>query len=632
MLRKRYTAPGFITRLGILIVDIVLSTISFALAYFLLHSVGVTSLFPLLSLSFLIVLAVRIFSFLWFRTYAVIIRYTGIGDLISVLSVVAGGSFLLMGLSIVLKTFGVNIPLALLAIDFFLLSFLMSAFRIAMPGLYSLLFETQGDKINVLLVGAGRLAAITRKVIQEDKASNFNIVACIDDNPDITNKKIDGIKIYKPEDINDVIKEEGVEKAIFAIQNISNTRKNEIVDICLNQDVQVLQVPIQSNWTDADFKMDQLKEIEFEDLLERNAIELSTDNISKYVNGKVVLVTGGAGSIGSELVRQLIPFDPKQIVIVDQAETPLVNVGLEIKEEYSYNKAIPVIADIVDFNRMDYIFGEYKPEIVIHAAAYKHVPIMESFPREAISVNILGTKNISELAGIHNVKKFVMVSTDKAVRPTNVMGASKRIAEMFVQSLNAHNDTQYITTRFGNVLGSNGSVIPRFRKQIKKGGPITVTHPDITRYFMTIPEAAQLVLEAGSMGEGGEIYLFDMGSPVKILDVAEKLIKLSGLQPYEDIDITFTGLRPGEKLYEELLNDSELSKATHHPKITIANIEKSNFDIISKNIIELLTELDRVDNNNHIVYLMKQIVPDYKSNNSEFEKIDSTIKKSVKFS
>jgi len=632
MLNKRYTAPGFITRLGVLIVDIVLSALSFVMAYFLLHSVGVTGLFPLLSFSFLIVIAVRVFSFLWFRTYAVLIRYTGISDLISVLSVVAGGSFLLMGLSIVLKIFGVNIPLALLAIDFFLLSFFMAAFRIAMPGFYSLLFEKQGDKINVLLIGAGQLAAITRKVIQEDKSSNFNIVACIDDNPDITNKSIDGIKIYKPEDISEVIEEEDIQKAIFAIQNITNKRKNEIVDICLNQDVKVLQVPIQSNWTDEDFKMDQLKEIEFEDLLERNAIELSTDNISNYVKDKVVLVTGGAGSIGSELVRQLIPFTPKQIVIVDQAETPLVNVGLEIREEYSYNNAVPVIADIVDFSRMDYIFGEYKPEIVIHAAAYKHVPIMESFPREAISVNILGTKNISELAGIHSVKKFVMVSTDKAVRPTNVMGASKRIAEMFVQSLNAHNETQYITTRFGNVLGSNGSVIPRFRKQIKKGGPITVTHPDITRYFMTIPEAAQLVLEAGSMGEGGEIYLFDMGQPVKILDVAEKLIKLSGLQPYEDIDIKFTGLRPGEKLYEELLNDTELSKATHHPKITIANIEKSNFDIISKSIVELLTELDRVDNNHHIVFLMKQIVPDYKSKNSEFEKIDAAKKPSIKVS
>jgi len=632
MLKKRYTAPGFITRLGVLLVDIVLSALSFIMAYFLLHSVGVTGLFPLLSISFLIVVAVRVFSFLWFRTYAVIIRYTGISDLISVLSVVAGGSFLLMGLSIVLKTFGINIPLALLAIDFFLLSFFMAAFRIAMPGIYTLLFEKQVDKINVLLIGAGQLAAITRKVIQEDKASNFNIVACIDDNPDITNKSIDGIKIYKPEDIAQVIHDEGIEKAVFAIQNISNVRKNEIVDICLNQDVKVLQVPIQSNWTEEDFKINQLKEIQFEDLLERNAIELSTNNIKNYVHDRIVLVTGGAGSIGSELVRQLIPFAPKQIIIVDQAETPLVNVGLEIKEEYQYEDAIPVIADIVDFGRMDYIFKEYQPEIVIHAAAYKHVPIMESFPREAISVNILGTKNISELSDLHRVEKFVMVSTDKAVRPTNVMGASKRIAEMFIQSLNGHSNTQYITTRFGNVLGSNGSVIPRFRKQIKKGGPITVTHPDITRYFMTIPEASQLVLEAGSMGAGGEIYLFDMGSPVKILDVAEKLIKLSGLQPYEDIDIKFTGLRPGEKLYEELLNDTELSKATHHPKITIANINKSNFEMISKLISELLVELDNVDNKKHIVYLMKQIVPDFKSKNSIFESLDTEVEVSQKVS
>lgn len=623
MLRKRYTAPGFLTRLGVLIADIMLALLSFVLAYFLLVSVGVSNLFPLFSLSLAIVMAVRMFSFLWFRTYAVIIRYTGIADLISVLSVVAGGSFLLMGLSIVLKTFGLDIPMAILAIDFFLLSFFMAAFRIAMPGLYSLIFERQGEKTSVLLIGAGQLAAITRKVIQEDKNSNFNIVACIDDNPDITNKSIDGIKIYRPEDITQVIQDEGIEKAVFAISNITNKRKNEIVDICLDNEVKVLQVPIQANWTEEDFKLNQLKEIQFEDLLERNAIELSTENINNYVHDRIVLVTGGAGSIGSELVRQLVPFGPKEIIIVDQAESPLVNVGLEIKEEYKYENAIPVIADIVDFGRMDYIFKVYQPEIVIHAAAYKHVPIMESFPREAISVNILGTKNISELADLHKVEKFVMVSTDKAVRPTNVMGASKRIAEMFIQSLNGHSDTQYITTRFGNVLGSNGSVIPRFRNQIKKGGPITVTHPDITRYFMTIPEASQLVLEAGSMGQGGEIYLFDMGEPVKILDVAEKLIKLSGLQPYDDIDIQFTGLRPGEKLYEELLNDTELSKTTHHPKITIANIEKSNFNSISKQIADLLLELDNVDNKNHIVYLMKQIVPDFKSKNSIFESLDT---------
>ena len=333
MLRKRYTAPGFLTRLGVLIADIMLALLSFVLAYFLLVSVGVSNLFPLFSLSLAIVMAVRMFSFLWFRTYAVIIRYTGIADLISVLSVVAGGSFLLMGLSIVLKTFGLDIPMAILAIDFFLLSFFMGAFRIAMPGLYSLIFERQGEKTSVLLIGAGQLAAITRKVIQEDKNSNFNIVACIDDNPDITNKSIDGIKIYKPEDITQVIQDEGIEKAVFAISNITNKRKNEIVDICLDNEVKVLQVPIQANWTEEDFKLNQLKEIQFEDLLERNAIELSTENINNYVHDRIVLVTGGAGSIGSELVRQLVPFGPKEIIIVDQAESPLVNVGLEIKEE-----------------------------------------------------------------------------------------------------------------------------------------------------------------------------------------------------------------------------------------------------------------------------------------------------------
>lgn len=621
---RRYTAPGFFTRLAILIADTLLAVLSFCLAYAFLASIGYPNLFPLLSWSLLIVLAVRVFSFLFFRTYAVVIRFAGIGDLLSVLSVVAGGSFLLIGLSIVLKSFGVDLPIPLLAIDFFLISFFMSVFRISMPGLFDLIFGKSEDKANIVIIGAGQLGALTRKIIRDDKKSNFRVMACVDDNPDIVNKFLDGVKIYKPEELPKLVEDNDIEKAVFAIENITNKRKNEIVDICLNNDVQVLQVPFQSNWNNENFKLDQIREIQFEDLLERTSIQLNTDNINGYVKGKTVMVTGGAGSIGSELVRQLIPFSPRKIILVDQAETPLVNIGLEIKEEFDFQDAETVIADIVDLARMDYIFRVHQPSIVIHAAAYKHVPIMESFPREAINVNILGTKNIAELANTYGCEKFVMVSTDKAVRPTNVMGASKRIAEMYVQSLNSISSTQYITTRFGNVLGSNGSVIPRFRKQIKKGGPVTVTHPEITRYFMTIPEAAQLVLEAGSMGNGGEIYLFDMGEPVKILDVAEKLIKLSGLMPYEDIDITFTGLRPGEKLYEELLNDKESNKETHHPKITIANIQSSEYRIVQSQINKLILEIDKVDNKHVIVGQMKSMVPDYVSKNSEFEKLDKT--------
>ncbi len=333
------------------------------------------------------------------------------------------------------------------------------------------------------------------------------------------------------------------------------------------------------------------------------------------------MITGGAGSIGSELVRQIIRFDPAQLIVVDQAETPLVNLELECKERLDFSNLVAIIGDVSDANRMDSIFRTYQPSIVFHAAAYKHVPIMESYPREAINVNVKGTRIIAELSDKYNIEKFVMVSTDKAVNPTNVMGATKRIAEIFIQAFDKHSKTKYITTRFGNVLGSNGSVVPRFKKQIAAGGPITVTHPEITRYFMTIPEASQLVMEAGTMGSGGEIFLFDMGESVKILDLAEKMIQLSGYKPYEEIDIVFTGLRPGEKLYEELLSTKENSLTTHHPKITRAQVRDLQFEYVTKEIDDLINSIDTEDDM-HLVAKMKKLVPEYISNNSIYKEID----------
>ena len=356
-------------------------------------------------------------------------------------------------------------------------------------------------------------------------------------------------------------------------------------------------------------------------MLGREPIKLDNEKIKKQLSNKVVLVTGAAGSIGSEIVRQIVRFSPKKVILLDQAESPLYEIELELLEKTINCEIEVVMGDIRNKDRMDNMFRTFLPEVIYHAAAYKHVPMMENNPSEAILTNVLGTKNMADLSVKYNVKEFVMVSTDKAVNPTNVMGASKRIAEIYIQSINKTSNTRFITTRFGNVLGSNGSVIPRFKKQIDKGGPITITHPEITRYFMTIPEACQLVLEAGAMGQGGEIFIFDMGKSVKIVDLAKKMIRLSGLTIDRDIQIIYTGLRPGEKLYEELLNDQENTLPTHHSQIMIAKVMEYNLEEVSEKINQLVAMFDE-QNNEKIVSKMKEIVPEFKSNNSIFEKLD----------
>jgi FlaA1/EpsC-like NDP-sugar epimerase len=427
--------------------------------------------------------------------------------------------------------------------------------------------------------------------------------------------------------------------------------KNRIVDICLENNIKVLTLPPVRNWINGQPTATQLQNIKIEDLLEREPIEIHNDIIFEQIKGKRVLVTGAAGSIGSEIVRQISQFNPQMIILNDQSETPLHELHLELQENNLQNNFHSFIGDVRDQYRMELLFQTFKPHYVYHAAAYKHVPLMEHNPGEAVRTNVMGTKTIADLSVKYGVNKFVMISTDKAVNPTNVMGASKRIAEIYVQSLyhsfksrettvytnglshlNEGRDaihTKFITTRFGNVLGSNGSVIPRFKAQIQKGGPITVTHPEITRYFMTIPEACRLVLEAGSMGEGGEIFIFDMGKSVKIVELAKKMIRLSGLVPHQDIAIEFSGLRPGEKLYEELLNDLENTRPTHHDKIMVAQVRKYDFQSISIQISDLI-KLSCQYKDRQVVIKMKEIVPEYKSNNSIYEELDipsgSTIK------
>jgi FlaA1/EpsC-like NDP-sugar epimerase len=382
-----------------------------------------------------------------------------------------------------------------------------------------------------------------------------------------------------------------------------------------------LTVPPVSSWINGELSFKQIKKINIEELLERDAIKLDEDNISKQVKNKTVLVSGAAGSIGSEIVRQLIKYKPSKIILLDQSESPLYEMEMELAEKCKKEQYEIVIGDVRNKDRMQNLFKTLKPQIVFHAAAYKHVPMMENNPSESIFTNVLGTKVMADLSVEFGVEKFVMISTDKAVNPTNVMGASKRVAEIYTQSLGKKSKTKFITTRFGNVLGSNGSVIPRFRQQIEKGGPITITHPDITRYFMTIPEACQLVLEAGAMGTGGEIFIFDMGSSVKIIDLAKKMIKLSGLTLDKDINIVVTGLRPGEKLFEELLNDKEKTMPTHHAQIMIAKVKEYDLDAVAKDIDALISMFGS-QNNNEIVTKMKNIVPEYISNNSEYEKLD----------
>jgi FlaA1/EpsC-like NDP-sugar epimerase len=568
-------------------------------------------------------LITRIISFFIFSIYSGIIRYTGTKDALRVFyTVTAGSIFLALANPItnaIWKTY--LLPYSILIIDFITTVFSLTAFRILVKSIYQELKNPSSEKQEIIIYGAGESGVITKRALDRDAGSRYKVTAFIDDHPSKHGKTVEGIRIYDSSELTDLLRANRIKHVIISIQNISPAKKQAIIEEALQHDVRILNVPPVTNWINGELSFKQIKKVKIEDLLERDPIRLDMDLIQNQLSGKTILITGGAGSIGSEIARQIVPFRPKYLVIVDQAESPLYDLELELTERYGLKNFETVLGDIRQSERMQRVFDAFRPEVVFHAAAYKHVPVMENNPSEAILTNVEGTKVIADLAVKYNVEKFVMISTDKAVNPTSIMGATKRIAEIYCQSLNAASNTRFVTTRFGNVLDSNGSVIPRFKKQIEEGGPVTVTHPEIERFFMTIPEACQLVLEAGAMGKGGEIFIFDMGKSIRIADLAKKMIKLSGLTLGRDIQIKFSGLRPGEKIYEELLADKETTLPTHHEKIMIARVREYDFATIEKDTLELI-ELFKSQNNEAIVKKMKGILPEYLSANSVFEKLD----------
>ncbi len=500
-------------------------------------------------------------------------------------------------------------------------------YRLLVKYIFSFYKDHLIKQTRVLIFGAGQTGIITRHVV--DSSLRMRIMGFLEDDPDKIGKVMDGVRIYsaKKPDLEDLLHANAFDELIIAAKNITLERRNELVDSCVQHQVRVRVIPPIDKWAKGELSFNQIKEINIEDLLGRESIHLNKENVERDLKGKRICITGAAGSIGKELVRQVIQYHPECIIAIDQAESALYELERELMTINTTVKIVTYLADISNKERIAAIFRDHKPELVYHAAAYKHVPMMESNPSEAVVCNILGTKILADLSVENHVRKFVMISTDKAVNPTNVMGCSKRIAEIYVQSLNNYlsgksGHTAFVTTRFGNVLGSNGSVIPLFKRQIEYGGPITVTHPEITRFFMTIPEACQLVLEAGTMGRGGEIFIFDMGKSIKILDLAKKMIWLSGLEPDRDIEIHFTGLREGEKLYEELLSSAENTIPTHHQKILIAKVQEYSFEEINR-FVDLFVDLTNDRNELKMVALMKELVPEYKSNYSRFEILDT---------
>ena len=624
----RYLSAKVLPIWTILLIDVLIIVVSSLLAYALRYdfrSIFLES--STIDKTIVWTVIVNLVFFRVFRTYSNVLRFSSFIDIMRIFVSLTVSYALLMISSVLLASY-LDIRLAPVSVLFmaYIISFaIMSCSRIVVKMFYELLNFDGSHSANVFIYGAKEAGVNIAKALRVNLRNHYRLRGFIADEPELINKVMMGVKVFpNDESLIDVLNDRDVHTLIISPAKMEELKKSDMADRLLAHNIKLMTAPPLSEWSGQTLNRTQLKEIQIEDLLQRDPIEIDIHKVASHLEGKRVMITGAAGSIGSEIMRQVASFNPYKLILVDQAETPLHDIRLELQDRWRDIDAETIIADISNATRMEDIFKEYQPQYIFHAAAYKHVPMMEDNVSESIQINVFGTRTLADLAVKYGAEKFVMISTDKAVNPTNVMGCSKRICEIYVQSLakklqeKGGHVTQFITTRFGNVLGSNGSVIPRFRDQIQRGGPVTVTHPEIIRYFMTIPEACRLVLEAGSMGNGGEIYIFDMGKPVKIVDLAKRMISLSGRT---DVKIEFTGLRHGEKLYEELLNVKELTKPTYHEKIMIATVREYDYDEVKQRIQKLI-EVSYTYDQMQIVAAMKDIVPEFISKNSCFEALD----------
>lgn len=614
----------------VLCFDIVVTVFTYGVAYVLRFNFNISTIsFGYFVQDTALTATVFTISFLLFKSYDGIIRHSGIADITRLIKAGLFALTICLAMSIISRYVGKQIALLPASIAIIHVVLTISALSISRYIIKVLFYSSSKNKNQAVIVaiyGAGRRGVSVFHALRDDVNTNYQIIGFLDDNQSKINKTIEGIKIYPSSRFTELHKKFHINELIIGIQNPVGPQKNELIDICLNNHIIVKNTPPVDDWINGKLSIQQIRHLHIEDLLNREPIMIENEKIFHELNNKIILITGAAGSIGSEIVRQVMYYKPKQLILIDQAESDLYDLQMEL---YFKLTQLPVhsvefiICDITNMQRLKMVYDQFHPQIVFHAAAYKHVPLMESNPSEAVSVNVFGSKNLIDLSIDYEVGKFVMISTDKAVNPVNVMGATKRAAEIYAQYRSKNNKckTTFITTRFGNVLGSNGSVVIYFKNQIESGGPVTITHPDVTRYFMTISEACQLVLEAATMGKSSEIYLFDMGEPVKITDLANKMILLSGLTPEKDIQFIYTGLRPGEKLHEVLLGENENVLPTHHHKIKIAKTAEYDPEWINNCMDQLWAALTESDPTQILVSLQAMIPdlnvkPDAKDSNS----------------